>query len=357
MLNKNLKLSKLFSDLSDKRILITGGCGFIGTNLIEMLLTYTNAKITNIDNLSYASVSNYSNNTGVLPNYKFYQIDLKNKEKIDEVFNIEQPQFVIHCAAESHVDNSISSSSEFIDTNIIGTYHLLESSKDYLKKANVAFKNSFQFLYMSTDEVYGDAEGSENLKFSETSPIRPSSPYAASKAAGDTMVMAWNRTYSIPAIITRCSNNFGPYQNIEKLIPKVVSNSIQGFPIPLYGDGQQIRDWIYVKDHIIAVLTVLINGLDGEIYNISSENCISNTKILTQIQQHISKKYNKNFFDLQKLVFSATDRLGHDRKYALSSEKIRVGLGWKPIFDFTSALNETVEILAEMYEKNILKAS
>ena len=136
-----------------------------------------------------------------------------------------------------------------------------------------------------------------------------------------------------------------------------MSNSIQGFPIPLYGDGQQIRDWIYVKDHIIAVLTVLINGLDGEIYNISSENCISNTQILTQIQQHISKKYNKNFFDLQKLVFSATDRLGHDRKYALSSEKIRVGLGWKPIFDFTSALNETVEILAEMYEKNISKAS
>ena len=350
-------LKELFSQFNQSRVLLTGGCGFIGTNLIDLLLQKTTAKIANVDKICYAATTKYSTNSLFSDRYKFFKLDLLERRKLGELIKILEPNFIIHCAAESHVDNSILSSQEFLDSNIIGTYNLLECTKDYVHKMGARRKDSFRFLFMSTDEVYGDAENFELRKFTEESPLNPSSPYAASKASGDALVSAWHRTYSIPAMITRCSNNFGQYQHFEKFIPKIVYNSVRGLPIPLYGDGQQIRDWIYVNDHIIGVLTALTKGLPGEVYNISSENCIPNKLILKNIHHYMSRTYSYDFVKLQRLIFTEADRKGHDRKYSLSPKKIREKLGWKPVYEFTPALEDTVKKLADNYLKDFSKAS
>lgn len=305
------------------RILVTGGCGFIGSNFIRYALKNSDYEIVNLDKLTYAG--NLKNLVDVQdnPRYKFYRGDICNYELTAFIVEKEKVDSIINFAAESHVDRSILSSQEFIRTNVTGTNILLEVARQFeLKK----------FLQISTDEVYGSL-GPEG-KFTEETPLSPNSPYSSSKASADLLVKAYHHTYGIPALITRCSNNYGPYQFPEKLIPLMIINALSDRPLPVYGDGMNVRDWIYVEDHCEAILKVFKEGRTGEVYNIGAENEKPNIEIVKLILKELGKD--------ESLITFVKDRPGHDRRYAIDATKIKTELGWKPAHTFETAIKETI---------------
>lgn len=326
-------------------IVVTGGAGFIGSQLIRKILSDTDFNVINIDKLTYAG--NLDSLKGVIenPKYTFFQVDICDKDSIKKIFQEHKPRLIMHLAAESHVDRSIVGASDFIQTNIFGTFNLLEISKDYYETLNKEQKNIFRFHHISTDEVYGDLSN-QNDFFNESTSYNPSSPYSASKASSDHLVRAWRRTYGLPVIITNCSNNYGPFHHPEKLIPLAIINAIRGKKIPIYGNGQQIRDWLYVEDHADALLRVAFDGLLGETYNIGGKNEKQNIEVVESVckildDETISKPGNINsYVDLIKYV---DDRPGHDLRYAIDPTKIENQLAWRPKETFKSGLQKTVK--------------
>jgi dTDP-glucose 4,6-dehydratase len=328
-----------------KTLFITGGAGFIGSELIRHIISTTDHVVVNIDKLTYSGNLQSLSLIDSDRNYIFEGIDICDESKLRRAFSEYQPDIVMHLAAESHVDRSIDGPKEFIQTNIFGTFALLEESKNYWKLLHGPKKENFRFLHVSTDEVYGDLDGSNDF-FTEDTSYDPSSPYSASKASSDHLVRSWHRTYKLPTLITNCSNNYGPYQFPEKLIPHIILNAITGKKLPVYGDGKQIRDWLYVNDHVKALMTVVNNGKVGETYNIGGNNEITNIEVVQKLCDildiMIPEKLNglNSFSDLITYV---KDRPGHDVRYAIDSSKIKLNLGWEPKENFTSGLQRTVE--------------
>ena len=328
-----------------KTILVTGGAGFIGSALIRHIIKETQHSVVNIDKLSYSgnleSLKSIDQNKG----YIFEQVDICNENELNRVFKKNKPDVVMHLAAESHVDRSIDGPGDFIQTNIVGTFKLLEQSKIYWKSLEGSKKENFRFLHVSTDEVYGDLEGTSDF-FSEDTSYDPSSPYSASKASSDHLVRAWFRTYGLPVLITNCSNNYGPYQFPEKLIPHVILNALEGKNLPIYGDGKQIRDWLYVDDHVHALMSVALDGNVGETYNIGGNNEIQNIEVVKTIcnilDKLISNKLN-GITSFSELITYVKDRPGHDVRYAINANKIQRDLGWKPEESFESGILKTVK--------------
>ena len=322
-----------------KTILVTGGCGFIGSNFIQNILQKDlSISIINLDKLTYAgnlaNLSSISNKR-----YAFVKGDICDKGLVNSLFNEYNFQSVVHFAAESHVDRSIDDPSEFIQTNIVGTLNLLEHSKKFFLKST---NKDFKFLHVSTDEVYGSLGNSG--KFLENTPYAPSSPYSASKAGSDHLVRAWNKTYDLPILITNCSNNYGPYQFPEKLIPLMIINAINNKPLPVYGKGDNVRDWLYVLDHCDAISTVLERGEIGQTYNVGGNNEIKNidvVKSICDILDHLIPKSNSESY--KKLIHFVQDRPGHDFRYAIDASKLNSKLGWSPKESFESGLEKTIQ--------------
>jgi dTDP-glucose 4,6-dehydratase len=312
-----------------KTILVTGGAGFIGSELIRYLVSKTNHKIVNVDKLSYSGNLQSLKSIEKDKNYFFEQIDICNENQIFRVIKKYNPEIIIHLAAESHVDRSIDGPKDFIQTNIVGTFILLEQSRKYWKQLKSTLKENFRFLHVSTDEVYGDLDGKKDF-FLEDTPYDPSSPYSASKACSDHLVRAWYRTYNFPVMITNCSNNYGPYQFPEKLIPHMILNALQGKKLPVYGDGKQIRDWLYVNDHVLALIAVAFKGKVGETYNIGGNNEIRNIEVVHKICDILDgmklKKLN-GLNSFRDLITYVEDRPGHDVRYAIDASKIVMNLG------------------------------
>ena len=326
------------------RILITGGLGFIGSSVIRNLVTKGFQKIINLDNETYAanknSLSAIENNS----KYIFLKGDIADKKFIEETFYNFKPHFVMNLAAETHVDRSINNPEQFINTNINGTFNLLEISRKYLRECPPEIKNVFRFHHISTDEVFGSL-GKEGL-FREDSRYKPNSPYSASKASSDHLVRAWHHTFSIPTIITNCSNNYGPYQYTEKLIPLTISNALRGKSIPIYGNGLQIRDWLYVDDHAEALYLILSKGKVGETYNIGGNNEISNIELVKKICKILNRKIKikpKNIKSFIDLINYVPDRPGHDFRYGIDSSKLRNELGWEPKTKLDEGLEKTID--------------
>ena len=336
-----------------KRILITGGSGFIGSTLIRYIINQTQDSVINIDKLTYAANQSALKGVENNPRYAFEQIDICDLKAIESIFEKYQPDAVMHLAAESHVDRSISGAADFIQTNIVGTYTLLEVAKNYWHTLDEAKKTSFRFHHISTDEVYGDLEGSDDL-FTETTPYAPSSPYSASKASSDHLVKAWYRTYGLPAIITHSSNNYGFYQYPEKLIPLMILNALEGKSLPVYGNGLQIRDWLFVEDHAKALYKVLKAGKVGETYNISG-NCektnIEIVRTICSLLEELAPNKPEDVARYEDLITYVKDRPGHDVRYAIDSTKIQNELGWQPQESFESGLKKTVEWYINQYIK------
>ena len=328
-----------------KTILVTGGAGFIGSSLIRHIINTTNHNVINIDKLSYSGDLESLESIKRDKKYFFEKIDICNRKKINHIFKKYQPDIVMHLAAESHVDKSINAPDDFINTNILGTYFLLEESRLYYNEISKTKKNMFLFHHISTDEVYGDLEDKNEL-FSEKSSYKPSSPYSASKASSDHLVRAWNRTYNLPTVITNCSNNYGPFQFPEKLIPMTIKNAIDLKNIPIYGDGKQVRDWLYVDDHSKALLLVACNGNSGETYNIGGYNQIENiqvVKTICNILDTFSPCCHSEVNKYEELITYVDDRSGHDKKYAINASKITSELGWMPQENFQSGIEKTVK--------------
>ena len=326
------------------KILVTGGAGFIGSAVIRNIISNTADSIINLDKLTYAGNLESLSEVEASERYSFEQVDICNRAELDRVFKKYQPDAVMHLAAESHVDRSIDGSTEFIKTNIVGTYTLLEATRQYWSLLNASKKLTFRFHHISTDEVYGDLEGTEAL-FTETTSYAPSSPYSASKASSDHLVRAWQRTYGLPTLITSCSNNYGPYHFPEKLIPLVILNALEGKPLPVYGNGMQIRDWLYVEDHARALYNVVTEGLVGETYNIGGHNEKTNIDVVqnicTLLEELVPNKPN-GIKSYQSLITYVEDRPGHDTRYAIDASKIANELNWKPTETFESGLRNTV---------------
>jgi len=328
-----------------KTVLVTGGAGFIGSELVRYLINSTIHNVVNVDKLTYSGNLQSLESVENDQRYDFEKIDICDENQIRKVLNDYEPDIIIHLAAESHVDRSIDGPKEFIQTNIVGTYTLLEQSRKYWLSLKNQKKDYFRFLHVSTDEVYGDLEGSDNY-FLEDTPYDPSSPYSASKASSDHLVRAWHRTYKLPVLITNCSNNYGPFQFPEKLIPHIILNAIAGKNLPVYGDGKQIRDWLYVNDHVRALINVAFDGLIGETYNIGGNNEIQNIEVVSTIckllDELIPEKLN-GLDSFSELITYVQDRPGHDIRYAIDASKIKNELGWKPREDFLSGIRKTVQ--------------
>ncbi|QGM80147.1 dTDP-glucose 4,6-dehydratase [Otariodibacter oris] len=335
-----------------RTIFITGGAGFIGSAVIRYILQNTNDNVVNIDKLTYAGNLASLESIQRHANYHFEQVDICDRKKISQLFKQYQPDAIMHLAAESHVDRSIDKPSDFIHTNIIGTYTLLEVSREYYTQLPPEKKSQFRFHHISTDEVFGDLSDSAKL-FTEQTAYSPSSPYSASKAASDHLVQAWGRTYDLPVIISNCSNNYGPFQFPEKLIPLIMINALHGKNLPIYGKGDQIRDWLFVEDHAKALYLVLMQGKIGEHYNIGGWNEKTNIEVVQTICQllNIAKKENKltaysayikDIEDFSSLIQFVADRPGHDKRYAIDASKIQRELGWQPEETFETGLAKTI---------------
>ena len=326
-------------------ILVTGGAGFIGSAVIRQILKDTHYDVVNVDKLTYAG--NLESLSQAIDNarYCFEQIDICDDKEIARVFKEYQPTCVMHLAAESHVDRSIDGPAEFIHTNITGTFKLLEAARKYFDGLNTAEQKQFRFHHISTDEVYGDLEGTDEL-FTEKTPYFPSSPYAASKAASDHLVRAWGRTYGLPVIVTNCSNNYGPYHFPEKLIPHVILNAIHGKPLPVYGNGLQIRDWLYVEDHAKALIKVVTEGKISETYNIGGHNEKTNLEVVQTIcdlLEELAPEKPSGIDKYRDLITFVNDRPGYDVRYAIDASKIEAMLGWVPDETFETGLRKTVQ--------------
>lgn len=325
------------------KILVTGGAGFIGSAVIRHIITNTDDEVLNIDKLTYAGNLESLKEIDQSPRYEFQKIDICDKEALEQAFNSFKPNLVMHLAAESHVDRSIDGPAEFINTNIVGTYHLLEVARQYWQNLDDLDKKQFKFHHISTDEVYGDLEGTTDL-FTETTPYAPSSPYSASKASSDHLVRAWHRTYGFPILITNCSNNYGPYHFPEKLIPLVILNALDGKALPIYGKGNQIRDWLFVEDHARALYKVVTEGKVGETYNIGGHNEKQNIEVVKKICHILDElEPQANGQPYESLITFVKDRPGHDLRYAIDASKIANELNWTPIETFDSGIRKTVK--------------
>ncbi|MBB1424529.1 dTDP-glucose 4,6-dehydratase [Pseudoalteromonas sp. SG43-7] len=366
------------------KILVTGGAGFIGSAVVRHIIENTQDLVINLDKLTYAGNLESLESIKSCERYVFEQVDICNRAELDRIFKQHKPDAVMHLAAESHVDRSITGPAEFIQTNIVGTYTLLEAAREYWNALDTTAKNAFRFHHISTDEVYGDLphpsdihndeclmmsgelssdelkikNSSSNIKnlplFTEQTPYAPSSPYSASKASSDHLVRAWLRTYGFPTIVTNCSNNYGPYHFPEKLIPLVILNALEGKDLPIYGKGDQIRDWLYVEDHARALYKVVTEGKVGETYNIGGHNEKQNIEVVQTIcsildelapseARDVKCKDGKPLTTYSSLITYVTDRPGHDRRYAIDSSKMQKELGWTPIETFETGLRKTVQ--------------
>lgn len=360
------------------KLLITGGAGFIGSAVIRHIIQHSQDSVVNVDKLTYAGNLESLSTVSANPRYRFEQVDICDRAALDRVFAEHQPDAVMHLAAESHVDRSIDGPAEFIQTNIVGTYQLLEAARAYWNSLDNQRKQAFRFHHISTDEVYGDLphpndehpaglasvqhigpkadrQGQQGLPlFTEATAYAPSSPYSASKASSDHLVRAWQRTYGLPTIITNCSNNYGPYHFPEKLIPLVILNALEGKPLPIYGTGDQIRDWLYVEDHASALYTVVRQGQIGETYNIGGHNEKQNIEVVRTIcslldelapptERHLTAADGSPLSSYASLLSHVADRPGHDRRYAIDASKIQNELGWVPAETFESGLRKTVQ--------------
>jgi len=329
------------------KIIVTGGAGFIGGAVIRHLINNTKHKVCNLDKLTYAgnlnSLSSVENNN----RYSFSQKDICDYDAVKTLFEEFQPDIIMHLAAESHVDRSIENPRDFLDTNILGTFNLLTVSKAYWENLPEDRKATFRFHHISTDEVYGDLPEDPKVLFTETTPYAPSSPYSASKAASDHLVRAWQRTYGLPTLITNCSNNYGPYHFPEKLIPHIILNALEGKPLPIYGDGSQIRDWLYVDDHARALVLVAERGEVGETYNIGGHNEKKNIEVVktlcTLLEELAGELKPSGITAYENLITFVTDRPGHDHRYAIDASKIEKELGWTPEETFETGLRKTVQ--------------
>ncbi|MFT6404815.1 MAG: dTDP-glucose 4,6-dehydratase [Marinomonas primoryensis] len=333
------------------KILVTGGAGFIGSAVVRYLLSSTQYHVVNLDKLTYAG------NLESIPEslqdgrYVFEQVDICDSIELDRVFHEHQPDVVMHLAAESHVDRSIDSPSDFIQTNVVGTYTLLEESRKYWSNLSADKKQTFRFHHISTDEVYGDLPHPDEVDgdlplFTETTPYAPSSPYSASKASSDHLVRSWLRTYGLPTIVTNCSNNYGPYHFPEKLVPHIILNALSGKSLPVYGDGSQIRDWLYVEDHARALVKVATEGIVGETYNIGGHNEKRNIEvvhILCDLLEELVPIKPEGVNQYRDLITFVTDRPGHDVRYAIDASKIARELDWKPEETFETGMRKTVQ--------------
>ncbi|MFS1984170.1 dTDP-glucose 4,6-dehydratase [Vibrio breoganii] len=326
-------------------ILITGGAGFIGSAVIRYIINNTSNSVINVDSLTYAGNLESLSQVETSKRYSFVQMDICNRAELDRVFAEHKPDAVMHLAAESHVDRSIDGPAAFIETNIVGTYTLLEAARSYWNILEEDKKHAFRFHHISTDEVYGDLEGTDDL-FTETTSYEPSSPYSASKASSDHLVRAWFRTYGLPTIVTNCSNNYGPYHFPEKLIPLMILNAVAGKSLPVYGDGTQIRDWLFVEDHARALYKVVTEGVTGETYNIGGHNEKANIEVVRTIcalLEELVPFKPEGISQYEDLITYVTDRPGHDVRYAIDASKIERELGWTPEESFESGIRKTVE--------------
>ncbi|WP_417566243.1 dTDP-glucose 4,6-dehydratase [Marinobacter sp.] len=327
------------------KLLITGGAGFIGSAVIRHIIANTRDEVVNLDKLTYAGNLESLAEVSGSERYSFEHVDICNRAELDRVLTQHQPDAIMHLAAESHVDRSIDGPADFIETNIVGTYTLLEAVRQYWQALEAQRRQNFCFHHISTDEVYGDLDGPENL-FTEQTPYAPSSPYSASKASSDHLVRAWHRTYGLPVLVTNCSNNYGPYHFPEKLIPLVILNALEGKPLPVYGKGEQIRDWLYVEDHAVALYTVVTDGKIGETYNIgghSEKRNIDVVQAICSLLEELVPEKVAGLANYRDLITFVTDRPGHDLRYAIDAGKIQKELGWAPAETFESGLRKTVQ--------------
>ncbi|UDG83246.1 dTDP-glucose 4,6-dehydratase [Candidatus Vallotia lariciata] len=323
-------------------ILVTGGAGFIGSNFVLDWLQRREESVINVDKLTYAGNLCTLKSLKDNPLYYFARVDINDRFSLDVLFSRYAPRAVIHFAAESHVDRSIRSPAEFIQTNVIGTFTLLEATRAYWGRLDDDVKTAFRFLHVSTDEVFGSLLPGD-APFCEITPYAPNSPYSATKAASDHLVRAYHYTYGLPVVITHCSNNYGPYHFPEKLIPLTIVRALRGKSIPLYGNGQNVRDWLYVYDHCSAIRKILSHGIPGQTYNVGGQNEKKNIEVVRAVcdlLDFLNPKVSGSYHDL---IVSVSDRLGHDRRYAISARKIKTELGWKPIETFESGLKKTVQ--------------
>ncbi|EGQ8501257.1 dTDP-glucose 4,6-dehydratase [Vibrio parahaemolyticus] len=327
------------------KILVTGGAGFIGSAVVRHIIRDTQDSVVNLDKLTYAGNLESLVDVADSDRYYFEQVDICDRTELDRVFSEHQPDMVMHLAAESHVDRSIDGPAAFIETNVMGTYHLLEAARQYWSSLEEANKSAFRFHHISTDEVYGDLEGADDL-FTETTSYAPSSPYSASKASSDHLVRAWQRTYGLPTLVTNCSNNYGPYHFPEKLIPLMILNALDGKPLPVYGDGMQIRDWLFVEDHARALYKVVTEGEIGETYNIGGHNEKANIEVVKTIcalLEELRPDKPAGVESYESLITYVKDRPGHDVRYAIDATKIAQELNWTPEETFESGIRKTVE--------------
>ena len=328
-----------------KTIIVTGGAGFIGSALVRFIINNTENSVVNVDKLSYSGNLHSLESIETNKNYIFEKIDICNEIELRRVIYENSPDLIIHLAAESHVDRSIDEPHAFIKTNIVGTFTLLNEAKNYWQKLEGFQKQNFRFLHVSTDEVYGDLGVASNF-FTENTPYDPSSPYSASKASSDHLVRSWFRTYGFPILITNCSNNYGPFQFPEKLIPHMILNALTCQNLPIYGDGKQIRDWLYVDDHVRALLDVAFQGKVGESYNIGGNNEVQNIEVvykICKILDELRPLKDSSLDSYSDLITHVKDRPGHDVRYAINASKIYKKLGWKPIENFESGIRKTIE--------------
>jgi dTDP-glucose 4,6-dehydratase len=326
--------------MSDTTYLVTGGAGFIGSALVRALIEQRAGNVVNIDKLTYAGNLDSLASVADDPHYRFEHSDICDQPVLRRIFDEHRPTFVVHLAAETHVDRSIDGPSPFLHTNVNGTFELLREAHRYWLSLDARGRDSFRFLHVSTDEVFGSL--GETGFFSESTPYDPSSPYAASKASADHFVRAWQRTYGLPAIVSNCSNNFGPFQFPEKLIPLAILNALEGKPVPIYGRGDNVRDWLYVTDHVDALLLMLRHGMPGETYVVSAENERRNLEVATAICDLVDEFLGETIGTRRSLLQFVTDRPGHDHRYAIDPARLKSRLGWRPSRDFESGLRDTV---------------
>ena len=327
------------------KILVTGGAGFIGSAVVRHIINHTQDSVINLDKLTYAGNLDSLSSIAHSDRYTFEHADICDRAALDRIFAQHQPDAVMHLAAESHVDRSIDSAGEFIQTNIVGTFTLLEAARAYYQGQPENRRAALRFHHISTDEVYGDLHGTNDL-FTETTPYAPSSPYSASKASSDHLVRAWRRTYGLPTIVTNCSNNYGCYHFPEKLIPHMILNALDGKPLPVYGDGKQIRDWLYVEDHARALYLVVTQGKIGETYNIGGFNEKQNIQVvrtICELLEELAPNKPQGIAHYADLITHVTDRAGHDVRYAIDASKIQRELGWAPQETFESGIRKTVQ--------------
>lgn len=343
------------------RILVTGGAGFIGSAVVRHLIKDKQYDVVNVDKLTYAGNLESLVEVEQSPLYCFEQVDICDLAEMNRVFAEHQPDKVMHLAAESHVDRSIDGPGEFIQTNMVGTYVMLEAARKYWMSLNGDKNGSFRFHHISTDEVYGDLEGTDDL-FTEETSYEPSSPYSASKAGSDHLVRAWGRTYKLPIVVTNCSNNYGPYHFPEKLVPLMILNCLAGKSLPVYGEGRQIRDWLYVEDHARALVRVVMDGKLGETYNIGGHNEKQNIEVvhtICSILDELRPERPNGLASYKELITHVPDRPGHDVRYAIDASKIQRELGWVPEESFETGMRKTVEwyLNNEQWWRNVLDGS